>query len=202
MKLHLGSGTVRHEGWHNVDLDAPEADQHLDLRKPLPFDDGSAEFIVNEHFIEHVTRDQAVAILRECHRVLAPGGVLRLSTPDLRFLMEQYLAGDIHEWAGLWEPSTPCCMVNDGMRLWGHEFLYDQDELTLALHEAGFSEIHFVAWRESQLPELVGLENRPYHRELIVEAVRDGRAAPATGARRRSGLRDLVDSVSRRLGQS
>jgi predicted SAM-dependent methyltransferase len=197
MRLHLGSGTVRHEGWLNVDLDGADADLHLDLREPLPFESGSTEFIFNEHFIEHLTRADAVLFLRECRRVLAPAGVLRLSTPDLRFLMEQYLARDIDEWAGLWEPATPCRMVNEGMRLWGHEFLYDADELALALREAGFAEQRFVPWRESEIPELTGLESRPYHHELIVETF--GVAPPPETGAQAGGFRRLVDSAAKRL---
>jgi predicted SAM-dependent methyltransferase len=199
MKLHLGSGTVRYDGWVNVDLDTPEADVHLDLRKPLPFDDCSAEFIVNEHFIEHLTRDQGVAFLRECHRVLAPRGVLRLSTPNLRFIMERYLAGDIREWAGLWEPATPCRLANEAMRLWGHEFVYDADELTLVLREAGFSEHRFVAWRESEISELAGLENRPFHGELIAEATKPAGHSPRSTRQQQSGLRRLVRSAGERF---
>jgi predicted SAM-dependent methyltransferase len=182
MKLHLGSGSVRHDGWLNVDLDAPSADLHLDLTEPLPFDDGSVEFIVNEHFIEHVTRDEALALLKECHRVLCPDGVLRLSTPNLKFLTVCYLSRRIDEWDDLWMPANPCRMMNEGMRSWGHQFMYDADELTAILTEAGFAHITFVAWCESAIDELVGLESRPFHGELIVEAAKGDGGGPQRGA--------------------
>jgi len=177
MKLHLGSGSVRFEGWLNVDLDAPSADMHLDLRQVLPFEDESVEYIMNEHFIEHLTRDEALAFLKECHRVLRADGVLRLSTPDLEFLTVRYLARDIEEWKGLWLPETPCRMMNEGMRSWGHQFMYDAEELSGILAQAGFGEVRFARWRESAIPDLVGLEDRPFHGELIVEASRRSRVA-------------------------
>jgi len=177
MKLHLGSGKINLEGWLNVDLEAPNADLHLDLRKPLTFDDESIEYIFNEHFIEHVTREEALALLKECHRVLSKSGVLRLSTPNLNYLAVSYLARNIDEWGESWRPANPCLLLNEGMRSWGHEFLYDAEELILILSEAGFPNVRFVRWRESANDELSGLETRPFHNELIVEALKSGHIA-------------------------
>lgn len=171
MKLHLGCGTNYIKGWVNVDLDSPLADAHVDLRRPLPYPDQSVDFIFNEHFLEHVTREEGVAFLRECRRVLKSGGVFRVSTPDLRWLVAQYIGGKLDEWSDVgWLPETACRLLNEGMRLWGHQFVYDLPELMGALRQAGFSEICQVQHRESVLAELVGLECRPWHQELIVEA--------------------------------
>ena len=93
MKLHLGCGTNRIEGWLNVDIDSPQADLHVDLRQPLPYADAAVAFIFNEHFLEHITRDEGLTFLRECRRVLKPSGVFRVSTPDLRWLIAQYQSG-------------------------------------------------------------------------------------------------------------
>jgi predicted SAM-dependent methyltransferase len=182
MKLHLGSGPVRFEGWLNIDLDAPQADMHLDLRQPLPFDDASVEYIMNEHFIEHLTRENALALLTECRRVLSTNGVLRLSTPNLKFVVACYLARNIGEWGDLWEPATPCRLVNEGLRLWGHQFVYDAEELVSLLRESGFADVRFVRWRESIIKELAGRETRPFHGELIVEATKTGRADSSDAA--------------------
>ena len=48
----------------------------------LPFDDESMHFIFSEHFFEHLFFDDALALFRECHRILARRGVLRVSVPD------------------------------------------------------------------------------------------------------------------------
>lgn len=171
MKLHLGCGTNYIPKWINIDFDSPTADLHLDLRNPLPYPNASVEFIFNEHFIEHINRDEALIFLKECKRVLKPRGVFRTSTPDLRWLAAQYFGGKLDEWSDVgWEPTSSCRLLNEGMRLWGHQFLYDEPELTAILSEAGFSHCTFVKHSESSHPELVGLECRPWHRELIVEA--------------------------------
>ena len=69
-----------------------------------------------------------------------------------------------------WNPTTRCAMVNEGLRLWGHNFIYDQCELTLLLRQAGFTRIEAATWRESRHEPLRGLEARPFHKELICEA--------------------------------
>lgn len=171
MKIHLGCGSNYINDWVNIDLDSPVADAHADLRKPLPYANSSVEFIFNEHFLEHISREEGTAFLKECRRVLKRGGVFRVSTPDLRWLVTQYVGGKLDEWKNVgWMPETSCRLLNEGMRLWGHQFVYDLPELRGALQEAGFSDIRQVHYRESAYSELVGLECRPWHQELIVEA--------------------------------
>jgi predicted SAM-dependent methyltransferase len=63
-------------------------------------------------------------------------------------------------------------MLNEAMRLWGHQFLYDIEELSEILRAAGFDIIETVCWHTSRYRELINLEIRPYHYDLIVEAVR------------------------------
>lgn len=173
MKLHLGCGSHRLDGWVNLDIDSPVADLCADLRQPLPFEDAQVSLIFCEHFIEHITRDEALSLLGECRRVLRQGGRLRLSTPDLRWLIAQYVAGHLDEWADVdWTPQTPCQLMNEGMRSWGHQFLYDRDELTTLLQLAGFGAVETQPHRQSTHPDLAGLECRPWHREIILEAER------------------------------
>lgn len=171
VRLHLGCGSNVIRGWTNLDLEPGPGVVRHDLTRPLPFASGCAEFIFSEHFIEHIARPQAHALLRECHRVLRPGGILRLSTPDLRVLVAEYIKQRTTEWMDVgWLPLSPCQMFNEGMRLWGHQFVYDLDELAGLLFECGFREVVKVPWRQSAHGPLQGLECRPYHQEIILEA--------------------------------
>ena len=197
MKLHLGSGTVKLKDWQNVDLETPEADMHLDLREKLPFGDNLITHIYNEHFIEHITREEAVNLLKECYRVLKTDGVLRLSTPDLKYLAIAYLSRNITEWKNVsWQPGTPCFLINDAMRKWGHQFLYDAEELVKVLAEAGFNSVQFVNYGESSDSELVGLETRPFHKELIVEARKDDSGVPASYSINNGYSDEWVDKIN------
>jgi len=79
--LHFGAGPNQ----------LPEPFQNLnvahDIRKPLRFQDGSASMVFAEHVIEHVPFLAGLAFVNEVFRVLEPGGVFRLSFPDVaRFL--------------------------------------------------------------------------------------------------------------------
>jgi predicted SAM-dependent methyltransferase len=171
--LHFGCGDHILAGWANIDLDGSADVIPLDLSEPLPLADATVRYIFSEHFIEHIPQPVAEALLRECRRVLEPDGVLRISTPDLRRLVREYFDGNTREFVDVgWEPETPAQMMNQGLRLWGHQFVYDAPELEALLRRCGFSAVTSVEWRESTHDALRGLEVRPYHGELIVEATR------------------------------
>lgn len=84
-KLHLACGKQIKDGWLNVDLNPPKANNTLahDLTKRFPLPSSHFEIIYAEHFLEHLDQVDGIAFLSECHRVLRPDGVLRLSMPDL-----------------------------------------------------------------------------------------------------------------------
>jgi predicted SAM-dependent methyltransferase len=132
---------------------------------------GQVRFVYSEHFIEHIDEDAARRLLSRVRSAMAPGAVIRLSTPDLAKLVDDYQAGRVVRMEhGGWFPETPCRMVNEAMRLWGHVFVYDELELVALLKECGYSDIRRVRWGESEHPELRGLESRPDFGDLIVEA--------------------------------
>jgi predicted SAM-dependent methyltransferase len=174
MKLHLGCGPVRLDGWTNVDLDSDAADLTWDLRQPLPYPSGSVEAIFSEHFIEHIAREEAVAFLSRCRDLLVPGGTIRVTTPDLRWVIAMYLAGETSHWHDVgWFPASPCQLLNEGMRAWGHQWCYDADDLGRLFEQAGFRNVGAASYRESAVAELRNLESRPYHHELIFEATKE-----------------------------
>ena len=172
-KLHLGCGTNYLQGWVNIDLNPEIADIVQDLRNQLPFPNESVSFIFVEHFIEHLTDIEAINFLRECFRVLSHGGVIRIITPDINYLIDCFIRGECSIWRDVdWEPTSPCRMINEGMRSWGHCFLYDSTELFSVLRYVGFSLIGLSDYKNSIYPELRCLECRPFHNELIVEATK------------------------------
>jgi ubiquinone/menaquinone biosynthesis C-methylase UbiE len=79
-KINLGCGTNILKGWINLDC-APLAgvDVVHDLNVlPLPFEDESADEILCEDVLEHV---DYIPLLKECHRILQPGGRMRIEVP-------------------------------------------------------------------------------------------------------------------------
>jgi len=175
LKLHLGCGTVRLEGWVNVDIETSQADLTLDITRGLPLTAGSARLIYHEHVMEHITVDEGKACLADWHRLLEPGGVLRIATPDLAYVVERY-GGDWRNQAWLKLPEyafiqTRAEMLNTSMRWWGHQYLYDEEELGRRMREAGFAEVRRCRLGESTMPELARLETRE-DSQLILEGVK------------------------------
>jgi predicted SAM-dependent methyltransferase len=167
MKISLGSGGVRFDGWIHIDGDPQwQPDVCMDLREPLPFDDGTADFMQSEDFIGQLTLEEAEAFFRECHRVLKSGGVLRLLTPDLQRLLSMYVAGDLRL-RDLWEREVGIPLrtrtlgevVNLAMTFAGHRFFYDEATLRAVMEPLGFA-LARVGCNESAYPALRGLDLR------------------------------------------
>jgi len=175
-RLQLGSLNNRFPGWINADI-TPRADLIIYMEDRLPFPDGSLDRIYSEHVLEHVPYEVGLGFAREARRVLAPGGVLRMAVPDLQDLLEGYHHDDWRtrfdwtQWPDYAFLRTRAQMVNVGFRWWGHQHLYDREELTRMLGEAGFTDLVFPGFRDSAHEDLRNLETRKDSR-LIVEATR------------------------------
>ncbi|HWD20738.1 MAG TPA: methyltransferase domain-containing protein [Verrucomicrobiae bacterium] len=90
--LNLGCGARFDARWTNVDFHSadPAVISH-DLRRPLPFADAVFAAVYSSHVLEHFSRPDATAFMAECHRVLRPGGVVRVAVPDLEMIARLYL---------------------------------------------------------------------------------------------------------------
>ena len=191
MRLHVGSGPARLEGWLNVDRqDLPEVDLVADVTAGLPVGDGEAEAVFAEHFLEHLPLDDAVAFLREAHRVLAPGGWLRLTTPNLDWVVATHY---VHRE----DPLGKALGLNLGFHGWSHRFLWNQALLGEALAACGFEAIDWRRPGESGVPFLRELERHeryPDTEELPHVLVVEGRRG-APRPERLTALRRRLDEM-------
>lgn len=93
-KLNLGAGGQVVEGWTNIDKGCGPGIFCADLTDPLPFPDGSARVAVAHHVLDMLDEPDLHALLGEVTRVLEPGGVLRISSPDFTHAMRALAEGD------------------------------------------------------------------------------------------------------------
>jgi SAM-dependent methyltransferase len=63
-----------------------------DLRKGIPFEDGTFDVVYHSHVLEHIPRNATARFLQECHRVLKQGGIIRLVVPDLHAIVRRYVS--------------------------------------------------------------------------------------------------------------
>ena len=86
-KVQLGCGPNYLEGFINIDGNFQrKTDYLLDVRAGLPFPDNSIDFLYSCHMMEHLHVTETIQLLKECRRVLAPNGYLRLTLPDFGYI--------------------------------------------------------------------------------------------------------------------
>lgn len=172
MKLNLGCGTT----WKQTDWTGLEVKLGYDLNKKLltEFRNDIVDLIFFSHTLEHLPWKSIPPILKDCYRVLKPGGTMRIIVPDidkLWFILkndrkdilvkgnpiyynvnernERPLIIDIQEQIGYSESperflSTP----------YGHNSFFNFSLLGIFLKIAGFSTIYKSNYRKSKVPEM------------------------------------------------
>jgi predicted SAM-dependent methyltransferase len=92
MLLNLGCGTFINEDWVNVDFSSSNDKVVVcDLSRGVPFLTDTFDAVYHSHLLEHFHKRDAISFLKECFRVLKPGGILRIVVPDLEGICEEYL---------------------------------------------------------------------------------------------------------------
>jgi predicted SAM-dependent methyltransferase len=170
-RLQIGAGQARHDGWLNTDIEAGEGLAYLDASKRFPLADNSFHYVASEHVIEHLSYEEGKVMLAESYRVLAPGGKIRIATPNLLRFIElfqknrneaaaNFAAGKLawHEWPK--EPSSAAIILNLQLSSWGHKFTYDPETLEFALAREGFTAISQFEMSDSDDPVLQEFEAR------------------------------------------
>lgn len=191
-RLHVGAGHNQLAGWLNTDRDPRDGAVYLDAAAPFPLPTAAFWSVFSEHLIEHLPYPAGMAMLRESHRVLRPGGRVRVATPDLRAVVSvlDRAGGDVARRYASWlrrsyfpdaHGPDAAFAVNQVLRAWGHRFVYDHETLRAALEAAGFDGVERSALHDSPDPALRGLERHGLddgHEDftrfetLILEAVR------------------------------
>ena len=180
IKLHVGAGLNTLDGWINTDIYANRKNVYLDLTKSISFSDDLFDYVYSEHVFEHFSYDECRFILSECFRVMKSNAVLRIATPDLKFLIRLYqetdskLISDYVEWNAKnfvrsTAPKNAVSVVNNYVRDWGHQFIYDFETLKILLLEVGFVDVAECKILNSDHVALRGLEHVHRHPDGFLE---------------------------------
>lgn len=143
--------------------------QH-DATKKFPIESLVFQWIYSEHFIEHIPQNLALLWFKEMRRLLAPTGLMRISTPDLEKYVHGYLDPEkrffnehlnrLRQMGVTNVPERRAWLVNQIFRNWGHQHIYDFDEVKYIASLAGFSveNARKCEFRSGKYPDLAAFD--------------------------------------------
>lgn len=186
-RLHVLPRYVAEAGWSPDILIA-------NLKRPLPFQDETADIVYSSHTLEHLHVEDAKNLFREIHRVLKPGGITRILVPDGTNAVRSGVLPEFTEqdYERTIAPMNARAMhyMNMGKfpaylppwkRIWFnyrdvhfHKYLYTDQSLGALFRWAGFRDVRKTAAFESRIAEIrdVEIEGRGSDGSLCVEGVR------------------------------
>jgi SAM-dependent methyltransferase len=188
--VNMGSGERTIEGFINIDFFLTRGiDYGADLRYPLKINSNVVAGIFCEHTLEHLTFSEGKNLLRECYRILKPGGIIRIAVPDLSIFLSHYCAEDqawFYDWERLMFSSsadaerakrrlnTPMEAISFVTQEYGHVSCWDFATLKVFLEQCNFREISkksFMQGADKTLLIDLDSEDRKFI-SLYVEAVK------------------------------
>jgi predicted SAM-dependent methyltransferase len=169
-KLNLGCGSQLPDGWINVDYamgarfakipffrainrkikifetaDWSEKIYIHNLNKRFPWADSSIDIIYSSHTLEHFSKEEGRRLLAECHRVLRKDGIIRIVVPDLRYDVDEYIAGRTKADDFVENLHVLYSTSNNALKRhlytfiqFQHKCMYDTPRLLAILSETGF----------------------------------------------------------------
>ena len=145
MKLHLGCGNKRIEGFINIDCRyLPTVDVVENIRFLRTFKNNSVELIYASHVLEHFSRWEYKQCLRRWFEILQPGGIARIAIPDFEMICEHYMKfRDLRKLSGLLYGGQDYEENN-------HFWCWDSDNIKKELFEIGFSSIKKYDWKKTE----------------------------------------------------
>jgi predicted SAM-dependent methyltransferase len=152
-KLNIGSyKNMFYFGWINCDiLDLKNFAEgqvyrfrQFDVKQGIPCQDNDVDIINHSHLLEHLDRIEGFQFLKECYRVLKPGGIIRISVPDGKKLIGDYVYGRIKDYryinVGVEKAEDDAEALYE-LLMSNHKTIYDDVSLSGLLKKVGFKDI-------------------------------------------------------------
>jgi predicted SAM-dependent methyltransferase len=146
-KLNIGCGNKKINGYVSVDIrNDVDADIIIDLEKiPYPLEGGSIDEILANDIIEHFSYRTVEDVVREWHRILTSGGMLRIKTPDFENIIN-ILKRDGLSFIG----GTASLVMGDEHKTWAgiSHWLYGGQDYAQNYHKMIFTKIELKKFLE------------------------------------------------------
>jgi len=146
-----------------------------DILQGLPLESDSVDYAVSIHALPEMAYPNLVPVLQELRRVLKPGGVLRVSVPDLDKGIAAYQRGDRDYFL---IPDDEAKSIGGKFvvqMLWyGYsKLLFTPGFIEEMLIKAGFACVNHCGFKETRTPwpDILEFDNRE-NESLFVEAVK------------------------------
>ncbi|MGL1902902.1 MAG: hypothetical protein OCC49_12245 [Fibrobacterales bacterium] len=92
INMYLGHNEPVPKGWCSIDLsELCKVNYSISSQFRLPYDDGTVDFLYHSHILVRYSRSEAYCLMKECQRIMKPGGIIRVVVPDLEYAAIQYL---------------------------------------------------------------------------------------------------------------
>ena len=139
--------------WINTDICVGhgfKVDKRWDFLEKIPLADGSVDFILAWHVLEHAGLHERDKMVQDWYRVLKVGGKLAIAVPDILDLLERYKRGEFDWYILMVNIYGPWNGFIGDLHRWG----YNREELARVLKEAGFSSVDTLGLHN--VPEELG----------------------------------------------
>lgn len=171
--------SIFHDRYFNIPW-SPDIVIH-DVRRSLPFPDNSTGAVYASHLLEHLYLEEEEFLLKECLRILWPGGVLRVVVPDLKAIIEEYIGkrdlknGENMKILGPAERLNRRLLLRDIgppkgsiiFRLYTlmkdfhlHKYIHDVDSLRKMFEKTGFKEVQEMDCHQSRIEDINDIEQK------------------------------------------
>ena len=189
-KLNLGCGPTGIDGWINYDFGMlpflnkmgilgliagfgliekkyvvkwPKFEL-VDIRKKLPLEDNSINYIYCSHVLEHFEKWEVKNILLETKRILKDGGIVRIVLPDIDKVIKNYSSDESDEFCRIWwgydKDVKPASFFSKLSRMFirGHQWMYNKIAFRKMLQECGFRDIKLLSIGVGSVPDIKKLD--------------------------------------------
>ncbi len=206
LKLNLGCGLNAPQEWLNIDasftarlskvkwlykltckifkieeISWPKNIKIIDIRKGLPFKNGSVKNIFSSHILEHISYRDADFVIKECFRVLCKDGVMRIIVPDLYQITKRYVqlvdSNPQGEYSynfvkdlNAFDDNPPKGVMRSFKQIFSHGkhlYMYDQWSLKELLEKHGFKNVQRMNYGQSQIPDIAAVEEQGRHESAV-----------------------------------